>query len=90
MDKTHVGLHTFYHPITNSLWEAGTTQWVWHGGISQCTHQQWFHVNGAVETPPPVRELQKASVARHGQKLCLTGYNECIAIKTNFDFCQKL
>jgi len=37
-----------------------------------------------------VRELQKALVARHGQKLSLTGYDECIAIKTNFNFCQKL
>jgi len=35
-------------------------------------------------------EVQKATVVRHGQKLCLTGYDECEAINTNMDFCQKL
>ncbi len=35
-------------------------------------------------------EIKKATVARHGQKWCLTGYNECEAINTNMDWCQKL
>ena len=37
-----------------------------------------------------MRELQKATVGRHGQKLSLTGHAECEVINTNMDFCQKL
>jgi len=43
-----------------------------------------------METLPLVRELQKATVTRQGQKLSLTGYNERKAINTNLDLCQKL
>jgi len=35
-------------------------------------------------------EVQKATVACHGQKLCLTGYDACEVINTNMDLCQKL
>jgi len=67
----------YYHPITNSVWEVCSTQWVCHGGLAQCTRQRWFHINRTNEPPPPMSEVQKATVACHGQKLCLTGYDEC-------------
>jgi len=35
-------------------------------------------------------KIKKATIARHGQKLCLTGYDACEAINTNMDWCQKL
>jgi len=37
-----------------------------------------------------VSELQKATVSRQGQKLCLTGYHTCEATNNNLDFCQKI
>jgi len=80
----------YYHQITNSVWEARSAQWVRHGGLAQCTWQQWFHINGTVEPPPPTRELQKATVGGHDQTLSFSGHAECKAMNTNMDFCQKL
>jgi len=80
----------FYHPTTNSLWEATSTQWIQHGGIPQRTRQCWFHGTGCSEYLPPLLELHKASIARHGQKLCLTRYDACEEALTNQDFCQWL
>jgi len=79
----------FYHPETNSLWEARDAQWTRHGGIPQRTRQQSFHSVGEHMVPPPLSELEKASVSHLGQKVILTGSSACLRADRNQDFCQK-
>jgi len=39
--------------------------------------------------PPPLQELEKASVSYLGQKVILTGSSACLWADKNQDFCQK-
>jgi len=80
----------YYHPTTNLLWEVALTLWTCHGSLAQRTRKKMFQILGTTETPPPLREIKKATVVRQGQKWCLMGYDECEAINTNMDWCQKL
>jgi len=60
------------------------------GGIPRCTHQLSFHAGGEMMTPPPLSTLAKATIARTGQKLLLTGFHTCKQPPTSIDLCHQL
>jgi len=77
----------FYHPSTNSLWHKDKTKWQCHGGIPQHTRQQGFHQAGQTDTPPPLVEMERATINYAGQKLVLTGRGKCKLPSTGQDPC---
>ncbi len=80
----------YYHSPTNSLWNVQANQWTRHGGIPRRTRQLSFHGTGETTAPPPLWSLEKATIARLGQRLLLTGYQSCEQAQAGIDQCQQL
>jgi len=80
----------YYHQHTNSIWEVHNTQWLQHGGIPQHMCQLSFHSHSKVTWPPPLIELECATMVCCGQKITLTRCSPCEQGPQGIDPCHQL
>jgi len=49
-----------------------------------------FHAKGDMTPPPPLQQLEKATIAHHSSKLIITSWAPCIIPQQGVDPCQQL
>jgi len=93
LGKWHAPTHPkgwYYHSPMLLLWKVMTGTWTQHGGLPQRMRQTGFHGTGEEARPPPINELEKATITHWETKIILTGRGRCDTITQGIDPCQRM